>query len=91
MRLVDRDSAPIDLHRLASEKIAELAVTIMERVCVQRESYRRFKGKRMQHDRSLISIPLGYRHRLLIRETADGGKIPLCALTHEQYNKEKIP
>lgn len=49
------------------------------------EAYWRLRGKRMHYDRTLISIPVGHRWRLLARDV-QGEVIPVCLLSHEAYN-----
>lgn len=51
------------------------------------------RGKRFQFDRTLLSIPVGYRYRLLCRwrritalPMAEGGITPLGVMSHEAYN-----
>jgi hypothetical protein len=50
--------------------------------------YTRFRGKRFRYDRTVISVPLGRRYRLLFQD--EGGALhPLCCLSHEAYNHWK--
>jgi len=48
---------------------------------------RDLRGQRMRHDRSLISIPVGRRYRLLVVESDEGMDVR-DLLTHEAYNKK---
>lgn len=45
----------------------------------------RIKGKLMNFDKTLISIPVGYRYRMLARKTKKG-VVPLEVISHEEYN-----
>ena len=45
-----------------------------------------FKGQRLRHDRSIISIPIGYSWRLVCLDT-EGGVEVKGLFTHEEYNK----
>lgn len=43
-------------------------------------------GKRLQGQRDRVSVPLGHRWRLLLRD--DGCRLhPVAALSHESYNR----
>jgi hypothetical protein len=53
---------------------------------VGRRSPGKFRGKRLQCARHLISIPLGRRWRALFVQTPLGYTFRDC-LTHERYNK----
>ncbi len=48
----------------------------------------RFKGKRLKHDRTLISVPLGGNWRLLFKESA-GKPVPRECMSHSDYNARK--
>jgi len=50
--------------------------------------YRQFKGKRLNHDRSVISIPLSYDYRLICHDVGDRIE-PRSVLSHEDYNVKK--
>ncbi|BAC09421.1 DUF7682 family zinc-binding protein [Thermosynechococcus vestitus] len=50
--------------------------------------YRQFKGKRLNHDRRVISIPLSYDYRLICYDTGDRIE-PRSVLSHEEYNVKK--
>ncbi|WNC59808.1 hypothetical protein RHJ80_10060 [Thermosynechococcus sp. QS41] len=50
--------------------------------------YRQFKGKRLNHDRRIISIPLSYDYRLICYDTGDRIE-PRSVLSHEAYNVKK--
>lgn len=52
------------------------------------ESHTEFKGKRLEYDRTVISVPLGRRWRLVLREV-DKALIPLKCMSHSEYNGRK--
>ena len=48
--------------------------------------YMQFGGKRLNYDRTLVSVPVGRSYRLVFRDR--GGQLaPKELLTHEAYNK----
>lgn len=47
-------------------------------------------GKRLKHDRSVVSFPLGRRWRMLAK-FEDGKLEPLEVMSHEQYSKGARP
>ena len=51
----------------------------------ENKNYRDFGGKRLRHNRLIVSIPLGRNYRMLCK---DGGTllIPQKVLSHEDYN-----
>ena len=51
-------------------------------------NYREFDGKRLRHDRLIISIPVTPDYRLLCRDS-DGGVVPETVSSHEDYNVRK--
>ena len=80
----DRD--PIDLRNLPRN------VVIKSRRIVQKlqesSDYRQFQGKRLRHDRFVISIPITRSYRLICR---DCGQFlsPEAVISHEAYNVVK--
>lgn len=48
--------------------------------------YTAFKGKRLNYDRGVVSIPVGRSYRLVCI-TEDGCVVPKELLSHEEYNK----
>ena len=48
----------------------------------------RFKGKRLKHDRTQLSVPLGEKWRLLF-EVVDGKPVPRRCMSHSDYNGRK--
>jgi len=50
--------------------------------------YAQLRGKRMNHDRNIISIPVGDHYRLMCR-WEDGKCVPTELLSHEEYNRRK--
>ena len=51
-------------------------------------SHTEFKGKRLQYDRTMISVPLGTHWRLLFREE-DKVPVPMKCMSHSDYNGRK--
>ncbi len=51
----------------------------------EQQDYRRYKGKRLRHNRFVISIPVTRHYRLLCR---DHGSlvVPEAVISHEDYN-----
>jgi hypothetical protein len=74
---VDLSGLPLNVSEKASDIINKIRGGV---------PYMQFKGKRMDSDRTLISIPVGYSHRMLCRDT-DKGLCVLSVLSHEDYNK----
>jgi hypothetical protein len=78
----DRD--PINLRRLPTRTLVRKARAILDQIAAG-VPYTRFRGKRFRYDRTIISVPLGRRYRLLFQD--EGGALhPLCCLSHEAYN-----
>ncbi|KKI99820.1 DUF7682 family zinc-binding protein [Prochlorothrix hollandica] len=50
--------------------------------------YHQFRGKRLNHDRRWISIPLGHDYRLLCWD-GETGIQPHKVMSHEDYNVKK--
>ncbi|WP_447975499.1 ParE family toxin-like protein [Nitrospira sp. Kam-Ns4a] len=78
-------AAPVSLAH-CPRAVAEKALAVI--AALERgESYLAFKGKRLtaMGRRDLVSIPLGWRYRLLARIQAAGLQI-LEVLSHEAYN-----
>lgn len=60
---------------------------ILTRIIDHGEAYTTFGGKRMHTSRDIISVPIGYRFRLILQERSNGEKIPIDILSHEDYNQ----
>lgn len=69
---------PVPLH------VLKKASSIIQRL-EQGVPYWRMHGKRLQRDRTVISIPVGRRYRLLAVEQ-DGRVHPRELLSHGDYN-----
>lgn len=77
----------IDLHVLQTRERVTKARDLLRRLAGG-EPYTALGGKRWESDRSVISIPIGWGYRLVLRD--DGGKLrPLACMTHEAYNSLK--
>jgi hypothetical protein len=81
------EADPIELRHLPSKGLVQRARMILEEI--QRGApWHQFNGKRLQHDRTIVSVPLGRRYRILFR-TDDGAPRPVEVLSHESYNATK--
>jgi hypothetical protein len=78
----------VDLRDLPSALLLEKARTILHAIAGG-SNYRLFKGKRLNYDRTVISVPIGYNYRLLFIEQSDGHLVPKQLLSHEDYNATK--
>ncbi|MCA9683273.1 MAG: hypothetical protein KC457_13820 [Myxococcales bacterium] len=78
---------PIDLHLLPNKNLVKRARMILDEVG-KGAPWHQFNGKRLQHDRNVISVPLGRRYRILFR-TDNGAPQPVQVLSHEAYNGTK--
>ncbi|MFV8752188.1 hypothetical protein ACNOYE_16695 [Nannocystaceae bacterium ST9] len=78
---------PIDLHDLPTPKLVLRAREILEAIG-RGAPWHQFNGKRLQHDRTIISVPVGRRYRMLFR-TNTGSPQPVEVLSHEAYNATK--
>jgi hypothetical protein len=76
---IDLRSLPQYVVLKARDIIAALA---------QQQSYRDFNGKRMRHDRQIISIPITRNYRMICRDNGEF-VIPQSVLSHEDYNVKK--
>ncbi|MHB8252043.1 DUF7682 family zinc-binding protein [Acidithiobacillus sp.] len=76
----------ISLSALPTPGLTQKALSILAAIVDQRAPYTQYGGKRMYFDRSIISVPLGYHYRLLLRELDDCRKIPIKIMSHEAYN-----
>jgi len=75
---------PIDLRDLQTRERVLKARELLRRLAAG-EPYTGLGGKRWESERSIISIPVGRGHRLVLRD--EGGRLrPLACMTHEAYN-----
>lgn len=81
------ESDPIPLSHLPSRNLVMRARLILSEIN-KGAPWHQFNGKRLQHDRNVVSIPLGRRYRILFR-TDDGAPKPVEVLSHEAYNGTK--
>ena len=81
------EADPLDLRGLPKRALVLKTRDMIRRIAAG-EQYTSFKGKRLHHDRSIISIPLNRDYRLIYRDTPEGLQL-LELLTHEQYNVKK--
>lgn len=80
------DSDPIDLKNLPAHVVVK-ARSIIEGLQSQK-NYRDFNGKRLRHNRWIISIPVTRNYRMICRDCGSL-LIPQSVLSHEQYNVDK--
>jgi len=81
------DHDPINLRRLSKRSLVEKARAIIAAIAAGR-SYTEFRGKRLNHDRSVISVPVNRSYRLIYHET-DRGLDLQSLMSHEEYNVKK--
>ncbi len=77
---------PIDLRGLPKPvvlKAREIIAGLRDR-----RDYREFNGKRLRHDRRIVSIPLNRDYRMLCREVNSHIE-PQTVISHEDYNTTK--
>lgn len=74
---------PIDLSFLPKNVVikARKIITGIEK----QQDYRAFRGKRLRHDRFIISIPVTRNYRLLCRDCGNI-LVPEAVISHEDYN-----
>lgn len=78
---------PISLKHLPNRNLVQRARQILQEI-ERGAPWHQFNGKRLQHDRTIVSVPLGRRYRILFR-TDDGAPRPVEVLSHESYNATK--
>ncbi|MBD1833954.1 hypothetical protein H6F74_01510 [Trichocoleus sp. FACHB-90] len=74
---------PIDLRHLPAHLVVK-ARTIIARLENTR-NYTEFKGKRLRHNRTIISIPLSRDYRMICRDCGSR-LVPEEVMSHEEYN-----
>ncbi len=77
----------IDLSILPNRRLVEKARQIIADINAG-TPYTAFKGKRMNFDRNIISVPLNHDFRLLYQQT-DTGLTLTSVMSHEDYNVKK--
>src|ERR671933_400871 len=78
--------APIDLKNLTAHVVVKARIIIAG--LQSRNNYREYGGKRLRHNRLIISIPVTRNYRMICH---DQGSllIPHAVLSHEDYNVDK--
>ena len=74
---------PIDLRSLPKNVVLK-ARQILQGL-ENHQDYRDFHGKRLRHDREVISIPVTRNYRLICRD-AGNLLMPEAVISHEDYN-----
>lgn len=80
------DKDPIDLKSLPAHvvvKAREIITGLQER-----QNYREFNGKRLRHNRWVISIPVTRNYRMICYDQGNL-LVPYAVLSHERYNVDK--
>lgn len=77
---------PIDLSALPAHVVVK-ARTIIDGLENQK-NYREFGGKRLRHNRLVISIPITRNYRMICRVEGNV-TVPQAVLSHEEYNVRK--
>lgn len=81
------DTDPVDLRILQNRKLVEKARDII-RDLAKGGAYTDYKGKRMNHDRTVISVPVNRDFRLIYHQTEQGLEL-ISLMGHEEYNVRK--
>lgn len=77
---------PIDLKSLPTHVVRKSRTII--NALNEHQDYREFGGKRLRHNRHVISIPITRNYRMICRH--DGKMtVPQAVLSHEDYNVKK--
>lgn len=78
---------PVDLRVLQTRERVTKARELLARLAAG-EPYTALGGKRWESDRNIVSIPIGWGYRLVLRD--DRGSLrALACMTHEAYNSLK--
>ncbi len=77
---------PIDLRALPHHVVIKARAII--NALQQKRNYTEFGGKRLRHNRLIISIPLTRNYRMICRDQGNT-LIPQEVLSHEDYNVRK--
>lgn len=80
------DNDPIDLRPLPRH-VVKKARSILKALDKQKD-YRQFGGKRLRHNRTIISIPITRNYRMICRDYGNF-VVPQEVLSHEDYNVRK--
>lgn len=77
---------PIDLREFPQRIVVKTREILS--ALADNQDYRLFRGKRLRHDREVISIPVTSHYRLLCRDRPEG-IVPEALVSHEDYNVVK--
>lgn len=78
----------INLKDLPTKKLVLKARSILDTLSQQSCHFRDLKGKRLNYNRSIISVPIDNDYRILFKEE-NKELVPIKILSHEQYNVKK--
>ncbi len=76
-------SDPINLRELPKNVVLKARQIIQGLAC--QRNYREFHGKRLRHDRFIVSIPVTRNYRLLCRDYGNY-LVPEAVISHAAYN-----
>lgn len=74
---------PINLRNLPAHVVSKARIVIAQ--LQNKRDYREFGGKRLRHNRLIISIPITRNYRMLCRDCGTS-LVPQAVLSHENYN-----
>ncbi len=77
----------VDLSKLPNRKLVLKARDILEKIA-SGWPYQQLKGKQLNHDRQILSIPVNQDYRLLFKRRQQHW-LPIKLLSHEEYNTKK--
>lgn len=77
---------PIDLRDLPPHVVVKARIVIAG--LKNQKNYTEFGGKRLRHDRLIVSIPITRNYRMLCLDCGSN-LIPQAVLSHEDYNVRK--
>ena len=80
-------ASQVDLSSLPHQSTVDRAKSILDGLS-RGENHNTYRGKRMHYDRCVISIPVGYRYRLLLLAER-GSYVVIDVMSHERYNNIK--
>lgn len=76
------------LQRLPTAKYRERAEKIVLSI-LSGDDWRDYQGKRLKHDRDIVSVPLGQNWRLIFTIDDEGDVFFKKAMSHSEYNATK--
>jgi len=80
------DNDPIDLKDLPTHVVVKARAIIAG--LEEQKNYREFGGKRLRHNRWIVSIPVTRNYRMICHDYGSW-LVPYAVLSHEDYNVDK--